>query len=76
MKTSCCIIQKKKEDFLLSWENPFYEKYQIQRDGIISFAPAGNGYWCYNQKTNTFFQDDVINVFQSTLCKRKIPIEK
>ena len=71
-KTSRLILTMEKDAVEITWNNPFYEKYKIKKEGITSFSPAGNGFFRKNLETGAFLQDDMIRVFQNTLYKKKI----
>ena len=60
----------------LSYENPFYEKYNMNGDGVIAFSPAGNGFYSRNEKTGLTFQDDVVWAFYQTLVKEYVKPKK
>ena len=70
------IIERIDNQIELSYENPFYEKYNINRDGVIAFSPAGNGFYSRNEKTGLTFQDDVIWAFYKTLVKESVKPKK
>ena len=70
------IIKKINKEFYISYNNPFYKKYNIDREGIISFSPAGNGFICKNSKTGIYLQDEVIQIFYNTLYNKNITINK
>ena len=66
-RISRLIIEYVDNQIELSYENPFYEKYNIKRDGVIAFSPAGNGFYSRNMKTDLSFQDDIIMAFNKTM---------
>lgn len=68
-RISRLIIEKIDNQIDLSYENPFYEKYNINRNGVIAFSPAGNGFYSRNEKTGLTFQDDIVWAFYKTLVK-------
>lgn len=68
-RISRLIIENIDNQIQLSYENPFYEKYNIDRDAVIVFSPAGNGFYSRNEKTGLTFQDDVVLAFYKTLIK-------
>lgn len=70
------IIENIDNQIQISYSNPFYEKYNINRDGIIVFSPAGNGFYSRNEKTGLTFQDDVIWAFYKTLTKDYVKTKK
>lgn len=70
------IIENMGEKIQLSYENPFYEKNNINRDGVIAFSPAGNGFYSRNEKTGLTFQDDIISVFYKTIIKEYVKPKK
>ena len=70
------IIEKINNQIELSYENPFYEKYNIKRDGVIAFSPAGNGFYSRNEKTGLTFQDDVVWTFHRTLLNDYSKLKK
>lgn len=71
-RVSRLIIENIDDQIELSYENPFYEKYSINRDGVIAFSPAGNGFHSRNKKTGLTFQDDVVWAFYKTLVKEYV----
>ena len=70
------IIRKVNETFYISYNNPFFEKNNIKRNGIISFSPNGNGFWSKNLATGSSLQDDIINVFYCTLNGKNKKLNK
>lgn len=70
------IIRKNNDEIYISYSNPFFEKNNINRNGIISFSPNGNGFWSKNPATGSSLQDDIINVFYSTLGKKNKKLNK
>ena len=70
------IIERIDNQIELSYENPFYEKYNINRDGVIAFSPAGNGFYSRNEKTGLTFQDDVVWAFYKTIVKESVKQKK
>lgn len=71
-RVSRLIIENIDDQIHLSYENPFYEKYNINRDGVIAFSPAGNGFYSRNEKTGLTFQDDIVWAFYKTLVKEYV----
>ena len=70
------IIEYIDDKIQMSYENPFYEKYNINRDGVIAFSPAGNGFYSRNEKTGLTFQDDIVWAFYQTLVKEYVKTKK
>ena len=70
------IIENIDDKIQLSYENPFYEKNNINRDGVIAFSPAGNGFYSRNEKTGLTFQDDIVRAFYQTLVKEYVKPKK
>lgn len=70
------IIKKINENFYISYNNPFFEKNNIARKGIISFSPNGNGFRSKNSDTGSSLQDDIINFFYSTLNEKNLKNNK
>lgn len=70
------IIENIDNQIHISYYNPFYEKYNISRDGIIAFSPAGNGLYSRNKKTGLTFQDDIIMAFYKTLINDYVKPKK
>ena len=66
------IIKRINGEFYISYSNPFFEKHAIDREGIVSFSPAGNGFLSKNIETGLTLQDDMITVFYNTLYEKKI----
>lgn len=66
------IIKRINGDFYISYSNPFFEKYAIDREGIVSFSQAGNGFLSKNIETGLTLQDDIIKIFYNTLYEKKI----
>lgn len=75
-KISRLIIENKEDKIQLSYENPFYEKNNVNRDGVIAFSPAGNGFYSRNEKTGLTFQDDIVWAFYQTLVKEYVKPKK
>ena len=75
-KVSRLIIEKKDNEINISYSNPFYERYEIERDPVIAFSPAGNGFYSINIKTGLSFQDDIIIAFYKTYTKEKNKLKK
>lgn len=75
-RISRLIIEYTDNQIELSYENPFYEKYNINRDGVIAFSLAGNGFYSRNEKTGLTFQDDVVLTFYQTLMKNYVKPKK
>lgn len=75
-KVSRLIIEYMDDQIQISYTNPFYEKYNRDRDTIIAFSPAGNGFYSRNTKTGLTFQDDIVWAFYKTLIKKYIKIKK
>ena len=75
-RISRLIIEYTDNQIELSYENPFYEKYNINRDGVIAFSTAGNGFYSRNEKTGLSFQDDIVIAFYKTLTKNYIKPKK
>lgn len=75
-RVSRLIIENIDNQIQLSYENPFYEKYNIKRDGAIAFSPAGNGFYSRNINTGLSFQDDIFMAFYKTLIKDYIRPKK
>jgi len=75
-RISRLIIEKINNQIELSYENPFYEKYNINRDGVVAFSPAGNGLYSRNEKTGLTFQDDIVWAFYKILVKDYIKPKK
>lgn len=71
-RVSRLIIENVNNQIQLSYENPFYEKYNINRDGVIAFSPCGNGFYSRNEKTGLTFQDDVVRTFYKILIKEYV----
>ena len=65
------IIKYVNGEFCIYSSNPFFEKLGISNDRIVSFSPAGNGFWSKNLQTGKTLQDDTIEMFYNTL-KQKI----
>lgn len=70
------IIKRINGEFYISYSNPFFEKYAIDREGIVSFSPAGNGFLSKNIETGLTLQDDMIKIFYNTLYEKKIDYSK
>ena len=70
------IIENVDNKIQISFVNPFYEKYNIDRDGVIAFSPAGNGFYSRNKKTGLTFQDDVVSIFYKILVKDYVKTKK
>lgn len=70
------IIKRINGEFYISYSNPFFEKYAIDREGIVSFSPAGNGFLSKNIETGLTLQDDMIKIFYNTLYGKKIDHSK
>lgn len=75
-RISRLIIENIDDQIHLSYENPFYEKYNINRDGVIAFSPAGNGFYSRNEKTGLTFQDDIVWAFYKTLINDYVKPKK
>jgi len=75
-RISRLIIEYTDNQIELSYENPFYAKYNIKRDGVIAFSPAGNGFYSRNEKTGLTFQDDIVWAFYQTLVKEYVKSKK
>ena len=75
-KISRLIIENIDNQIEISYSNPFYEKYNINRDGITAFSPAGNGFYSRNEKTGLTFQDDIVYVFYKTLINDYVKPKK
>ena len=69
-------IKKSEDSFVISYNNPYYEKNNINRGIIIAFAPLGNGQYAKNIETKANLQDDFIMMYKSTLENKKIVEEK
>jgi len=67
------IIERVNDNFAIYYSIP---KAEYNRNAIISFAPAGNGFYAKNNKTNLNLQDDMIQVFFNTLESKKIKTRK
>jgi len=71
------IIEKKEDNFIIYFNKPFLDEQKLQYNGaMISFAPAGNGYFTKNLVTQGSLQDDFVKVFQYTLKNKKIVSDK
>ena len=70
------IIENINNQIHISYYNPFYERYNISRDGIIAFSPDGNGFYSRNEKTGLTFQDDTVYVFYKTLINDYVKPKK
>ncbi len=66
------IIEKINNSFLIYFQTPN----PTNRNAVISFAPAGNGFFSKNTSSNTTFQDDLIKLFYHTLDMKKIDDNK
>lgn len=67
------IMRRKDNNIYLSAINPFCENNNINKGiKVVSFSPAGNGFFSKNLETGLTFQDDIINAFQKTLYKEKV----
>ena len=75
-RISRLIIEYTDNQIELSYENPFYEKYNINGDGVIAFSPAGNGFYSRNEKTGLTFQDDIKSSFYKTIIKEYVKPKK
>lgn len=75
-RISRLIIEKISNQIELSYKNPFYEKYNINRDGVIAFSPAGNGLYSRNEKTGLTFQDDIVWAFYKILVNDYVKPKK
>lgn len=75
-RVSRLIIENIDNQIQISYTNPFYEKYNIDRDAIIAFSPAGNGFYSRNEKTGLSFQDDIVWAFYKTLIKDYVKPKK
>jgi len=75
-RISRLIIEYIDNSIELSYENQFYENYNINRDGVIAFSPAGNGFYSRNKKTGLTFQDDIVWAFYQTLVKEYVKTKK
>ena len=75
-RISRLIIEEVDNQIELSYENSFYENYNIDRDGVIAFSPAGNGFYSRNEKTGLTFQDDTVWAFYQTLVKEYVKPKK
>jgi len=75
-RISRLIIENIDNQIVLSYKNSFYEKYNINRDGVIAFSPAGNGLYSRNEKTGLTFQDDIVWIFYKTLINDYIKPKK
>lgn len=70
------IIRRINGEFHITYHNPFFLEHNIDRDGVISFSPAGNGFLSRNIETGLTLQDDIISVFYNTLHQKKIDDDK
>ena len=70
------IIERGEEEFFIYCKRPFWEKNNIIRESLVSFSPAGNGYYCINDSTGSTLQNDMVNVFNSSLNNRIIENDK
>lgn len=62
------IIEKTDNKIKLSYENPFFKKFNIRKcDNVIAFSPCGNGFYSKNINTGLSFQDDIIMTFYKIL---------
>lgn len=62
------IIKKIDNQIKISFENPFYRKYDIKRkQNIIAFSPSGNGLYSKNINSGLTFQDDIVSAFYKTI---------
>lgn len=75
-RISRLIIENVDNQIEISYSNPFYEKYNINRDGIVAFSPAGNGFNSRNEKTGLTFQDDIIMAFYKILINDYVKTKK
>ncbi|MBQ8192719.1 MAG: hypothetical protein IJZ46_01430 [Bacilli bacterium] len=75
-RVSRLIIEYIDVQIQISYTNPFYEKYNIDRDAIIAFSPAGNGFYSRNINTGLTFQDDVAIAFYKTLVEDYVKSKK
>lgn len=75
-RVSRLIIERIDNQIELSYENPFYKKYNIDRNGVIAFSPAGNGFYSRNEKTGLTFQDDIVWAFYKTLVNEYVKPKK
>ena len=66
-RVSRLIIENIDNQIKISYSNQFYEKHNINRDAIIAFSPAGNGFYSKNIDTGLSFQDDIIMAFYKTI---------
>mgnify|MGYP004519316769 CR=1 FL=1 len=66
------IIKYVNGEFCIYSSNPFFEKLGISNDRIVSFSPAGNGFWSKNLQTGKTLQDDTIEMFYNTLEQKII----
>lgn len=71
-KINRLIIRKENNNFVFSFNNPYFERNKIRRsNAIIVFSPAGNGSFNRNLATGSSFQDDLIKVFQTIMNMKK-----
>ena len=75
-RISRLIIENIDNQIQISYLNPFYEEYNLDRDAIIAFSPSGNGFYSRNEKTGLTFQDDVVWAFYKTLVKDYVKPKK
>lgn len=70
-KINRLIIEKKNNQIQISYDNPFFKQYGINRtSNCIAFSPCGNGFFSKNLNTGLTFQDDIVWAFYKTLiCK-------
>lgn len=70
------LIQKLDHKISVSFFNPYFEKVGITRSyGMVSFSPAGNGYFSRNLSTGSTFQDDIVTMFFHILNKEDLSKE-
>lgn len=69
-------IKKMGDNFIISYNNPYFEKNNISRGVVIAFSPLGNGQYAKNIETKTNLQDDFIMMYKATLENKKINKEK
>lgn len=64
-------IRREGNTIYLLAENPeAKEKGWPRRYKLIEFSPAGNGAFARNKETGSFFQDDIIQIYQQTLNQK------